>query len=151
MLGIGNPAREDDGIGPAVIEAIEARVFDGVTAEANYQLTVEDAATIVEYDRVVFVDAAISGAEPFFFEEVQPKRSDSFSTHSVLPQDVLGMADEMFHSEAKGYLLSVRGYSFRMFVEEMTESAKQNVAAATKFLVNLLDARNFDGLVGGRS
>lgn len=151
VLGIGNPAREDDGIGPAIIEAVDGKRFEGVTVEANYQLTVEDAAAIAEHDCVVFVDASVDAAEPFSFSPVEPKRSDSFSTHSVLPQDVLGMAHEMFHSEAKGYALAVRGYSYRMFTEEMTDAAIENVEAATEFLSDLLESKEFDGATGGNS
>lgn len=152
VLGIGNPAREDDGIGPAVIAAIEARRTAGTeehTLEANYQLTVEDAATIAEHDAVVFVDAAVSGEEPYRFERIEPRREESFSTHSVLPHDVLGMAHEMFGSEATGYLLAVRGYSFRMFTEELTAGAKQNARAATEFLAGLLEQQDFARVAGG--
>ena len=78
VLGIGNPAREDDGIGPAIIEAVDEKRLKDITVEANYQLTVEDAATVAEHDYVVFVDASVKDSEPFSFERVEPKRSDSF-------------------------------------------------------------------------
>ena len=152
VLGFGNPAREDDGIGPAIVEALENESLPGVTLDANYQLTVEDAAEIAEHDVVIFVDASVDEtAEPVAFELVEPARGGSFSTHSVSPGDVLGMAHDMFGSHAEAYLLSVRGYSFRMFTEEMTPEAKANTERATELLRNLLETRDFKRFAGGSS
>jgi hypothetical protein len=48
-------------LGPAAAEELERMAFDGVTVDANYQLTVEDAQSVAEHDVVVFVDAAMTG------------------------------------------------------------------------------------------
>ena len=58
LYGFGNPARGDDGLGPALAAAIEELAIPNITVDANYQLTVEDAADIAGYDAVVFADAA---------------------------------------------------------------------------------------------
>ena len=50
VLGFGNPGRLDDGLGPAVVEALRAYELPGVTMDADYQLRVEDAAEIAGYD-----------------------------------------------------------------------------------------------------
>ena len=146
VLGFGNPAREDDGIGLAIVEGIKNQ---DVTVESNYQLTVEDSSTIAEHDVVIFVDASIDSAEPFAFCRVQPRRNESFSTHSILPPDVLGMAHDMFGSKAEGYMLSVRGYSFRMFTEEMSASARANVDDAVRFLETILQTKELQKAAGG--
>ena len=146
VLGFGNPAREDDGIGLAIAERI---CNTDVTVESNYQLTVEDSSTIAEFDAVVFVDASVDSREPFTFERVKPRRSESFSTHSILPADVLGMSHEMFGSVAEGYMLSVRGYSFRMFTEEMTAQARENVDAAVRFLETIIETKELQDAAGG--
>ena len=44
LLGFGNPGRQDDGLGPALVQAIEEMEIPGVRAEADYQLNIEDAA-----------------------------------------------------------------------------------------------------------
>ncbi len=147
MLGYGNPARQDDGIGPAIVERIEALGLSGVTTDSNYQLSVEDAAEIAKHDAVIFVDAAMSGAEPYELRRVEPKRSESFSTHSIEPESVLQLAHELFHSEASGYMLSVRGYSFGMFVETMTERAGANLNLAVDFLITLLKSKSMNEVV----
>ena len=92
VLGYGNPGRMDDGLGPLFAEAVEKLGIDGVTVEANYQLTVEDAAIIAEHEVVVFVDAAIEGPEPFTLERARPDSAMSFSTHSVTPPALLELA-----------------------------------------------------------
>ena len=67
VIGYGNPGRLDDGLGPALAAAIESAAPAGVTVDADYQLTVEDAAAVAEHDVVVFADAAVDGPEPFYF------------------------------------------------------------------------------------
>ena len=44
VIGYGNPGRQDDGLGAAVIERLEALGLEGVTVDADYQLNIEDAA-----------------------------------------------------------------------------------------------------------
>jgi len=138
LIGYGNPAREDDGIGPAVAEEIERLGIDGVDVDADYQLTVEDAADVARHDSVVFVDASMEGVEPFTFSRLTPGRNDSFSTHSVSPEAVLGLARDLFNAQTEGYMLGIRGYSFAMFRETMTPQARENIRKAVEFLVPIL-------------
>ncbi len=58
VLGYGNPAREDDAIGPLVADRIAALAIDGVEVDTGYQLAVEDAEAVATHDAVVLVDAA---------------------------------------------------------------------------------------------
>ena len=46
VIGYGNPGRMDDGLGPATIDELEKLAIDGVDLDADYQLTVEDAAAV---------------------------------------------------------------------------------------------------------
>ncbi len=135
--------REDDGLGPAAAEAIEKLAIDDVTVDSNYQLTVEDSAAVAECRYVVFVDAAIDGAEPFSFTRLAPVRQESFSSHSVEPAAVLGLAEDLFSAQAEGYIVGIRGYSFEMFTERMTEKAAANLEQAVAFLKSLLTSKTF--------
>ncbi len=134
VFGYGNPSRQDDGLGPALAATVEAMDLPGVMVDSNYQLTVEDAATVAEYDAVVFVDAATEGDEPFSFEPIVPKSNPSFSTHSVRPEAVMSLAYELFDAKTAGFLLAIRGYAFEPFVSELTERAGQNLREAIEFL-----------------
>jgi hydrogenase maturation protease len=134
VIGYGNPGRQDDGLGPALAEALAARGIPGLRVESDYQLTIEDAADVAGCDVVVFADAALSGPEPFSFRPVEPRRAVGFSSHSVTPEAVLALARDLFGAAARGYVLAVRGYRFDEFGELLSRRAEGNLAAALRFL-----------------
>ncbi len=144
LLGFGNPARADDGLGPALAQEIESKNLSDVTVEADYQLTIEDSAQVAENDIVIFADASTNGPEPFSFEPLTAKESGSFSSHSVEPAHILALAQNLFGSEAKGYILGIRGYEFDRFGAGLTEKAKANLQKAADFVENLLRNKNFN-------
>ena len=144
LIGYGNPGRLDDGLGPALAEAIERDGIEGLTVEADYQLTVEDAAAVAEHDVVIFADAAVADSEPFFFRRIAPSATGSFSTHSVEPAAVLALAAELFGARTTGYVLGVRGYEFDEFGERLSPRAQANLAAAAAFLRSALPDGRFD-------
>ena len=146
LIGYGNPAREDDGLGPAEAQAIEKLNIEGVSVDSNYQLTVEDAAAAASHDVVVFVDAVVQGPAPVVFYELEPKRKESFTSHSEDPAAILGLTRDLFNAETRGFMLGIRGYSFEMFKEEMTAEASENLEAAVRFITPLLRSKNFDGI-----
>lgn len=133
VFGYGNPGRLDDGLGPVFAEKVEALSLDCVTVDSNYQLTVEDADQIKDYDVVVFVDASVNCKEPFELSEVDPKSTMHFSSHFFMPGDVLGLAQELFKAETKAYMLAIRGYEFNEFGEWLSEKAQNNLEKAVEF------------------
>jgi hydrogenase maturation protease len=143
LIGFGNPARGDDGLGPAIAQELEELSIEGLTVDADYQLTVEDAASVAEHEAVIFVDASVNGDEPYTFARVKSVRQESFSSHSVSPEGVLGLAEELFHAKSEAYMLAVRGYSFDMFDEKMTAKALNNKNHAVRFLRSLLESGSF--------
>ena len=143
LLGYGNPGRMDDGVGAAFSEVLESMAPVGVSVEVDYQLTVEHAAAAAEHQYVVFVDAAVVGREPFFFRRVRAGSETAFSTHSVAPEAVLGMAREFFGRMPEGYALGIRGYSFDEFGETLSEGAQRNLMAALQFFLPVLEQRSF--------
>ena len=143
VIGYGNPARADDDLGPAAVEKIEKHKIDGVTLDAGYQLTVEDAVAVAEHDVVIFIDASINGKEPFYFSRLVPKKQESFSSHSIEPGAVIGLAAELFNVYTDAYVLGIRGYSFAMFKEGITKKALKNLEMAVDFLLSVLYSRSF--------
>ena len=137
LVGFGNPGRLDDGLGPALAERIDLHELPGVTAEADYQLTVEDAAEVAKYDIVVFADADTAGPEPFWVKRIRPSDNEhlSFSSHSVSPEGVLTLAKKLFMAEPEAYLLGIRGYEFNEFGEGLTAKARANLAKAATYVV----------------
>jgi hydrogenase maturation protease len=143
VLGFGNPGRLDDGLGPALAARLEALGLPGVTVDSDYQLTVEDAAQVAAHDVVIFVDAHVSCAPPFVFLRLQPRPSASFSSHSVRPDAVLGLAHTLFGGHTEGYVLGIRGHAFNEFGEHLSPEARANLDAACDFLVASLTTHEF--------
>ncbi|MBN1670646.1 MAG: hydrogenase maturation protease [Kiritimatiellae bacterium] len=148
VIGYGNPGRLDDGLGPALAEALERERLPAVDVDCDYQLTVEHAADVAQHGAVVFVDADAVGPNPFSFRRVaapdEPRLG--FSSHSVRPEDVMALARSLFHSPAAGYLLGIRGYAFDAFGERLSAAARRNLGEALRFLVDGLRAGDLSKL-----
>jgi hydrogenase maturation protease len=146
LLGFGNPANGDDALGTMIAEIFEKDNMPGLTVDADYQLTVEDSAKAAENDIVIFADASLNCREPFSFEPVKAKETGSFSSHSVEPCEVMALAQKLFDSNAKGYILAIRGYNFEQLNEGLTEKAKANLEKAAQFLREIFETKNFENI-----
>ena len=144
VYGYGNPGRGDDGLGPALVAALEPLAVAGLACDSDYQLAIEDAATLAEYDVVVFVDADMTGPAPFWFDRVEPSRELSFSSHSATPGQVVGLAREMFGAQVKAYALGIRGYHFGELGDELSEPARANLALALAFAQRAVREQDFE-------
>ena len=144
IIGYGNPGRLDDGLGPALAAEAEAWGLPGLTVDAAYSLGPEDAELVSRHDVAIFVDAAARGREPFGLSSVLPRTGLAFSSHSLGPEEVMGLAHELFASRARGYLLGVRGYAFDDFGEGLSPGARQNLRAAGCFLQQALRAGSLE-------
>ncbi len=146
VIGYGNPGRLDDGLGPRLAEQLEPCSSDTVTVDADYQLQVEYAEQVAQHDVVIFADAAVSGREPFYVAEVEPVSSVSFSSHSLGPGEVLGLARDLFKAQTRGFVVGIRGYEFDEFGERLSAGAQANLAAALEFVHSVLKSGNVQGL-----
>ena len=155
LLGIGNPGRHDDGLGPALAEAIEALGIEDVAVDADYQLTVEDSAAVAEHEVVIFADADAAGPGPFSFRAIGPLGGVGFSSHGIEPGGVLALAADVFGARPEAYLLGIRGYEFGELGQGRIElgegfsaRARENLAAAVAFLAPLLRSGAFAAAAG---
>ncbi len=150
IIGIGNPGRGDDGLGPALVsrlsdsgaaEETEACPFTAMegraTAVWKYQLNVEDADAVKDFDVVLFADASAAGEEPVVLTPLLPAKSIAFSTHEMSPASVLALAEELYGRSPRGFLLAIRGYAWEIG-EELSERARQNLASAAALLKEAL-------------
>ena len=117
--------------------------ISGVTIEEDFQPNVEDAAAIAEHETVIFIDASLNGKEPFSFTRLEPKIKERFRSHSVEPASLFGLAKELFHATTEAYVLGIRGYSFEMFQEGLTDRALKNLNEALDFLIPALRSGKF--------
>jgi hydrogenase maturation protease len=102
VLGLGNPLRGDDGIGPRVIEELIRRGLpEGVTAQDVGNAGLDLLNVLEGWERAVIVDAAEMGQEPGRFvrftpDEVQlAQASDHVSLHNASLSEVLALADAL--------------------------------------------------------
>ncbi|MCX6567349.1 MAG: hydrogenase maturation protease [Candidatus Aminicenantes bacterium] len=151
LIGIGNPGRRDDGLGPALVERLsgsrspERAIVKTAEGSADafwaYQLNVEDASLVREYDRIIFVDAAVEGTAPAALNPLEPAASIAFTTHEMSPASVLALGEELYGPMPEGFLLSIRGFSWDI-AEGLTDEAARNLDAARlildKFLQTIL-------------
>ncbi len=137
IYGYGNPGRQDDGLGDAVVQLIEQTPIPGVTTDSNYQLNIEDAALVAEHDLVVFADASVNAAEPFEFTRIHPASEIAFTTHAMSAPSVLALCEELYQKKPTAYLLAIRGYEWNQ-EQPMSEPAKNNLKKAYTFLLDFL-------------
>ncbi len=125
----GNLSRGDDGLGPRFADALLERAPE-ITVEVGYQLALEDAATIADYDIVVFVDAAIDATEGFYLRRIQAEPKTGFSSHSVRPGHLLALSEQLFDARPEAFALGIGGIAFGDFAEQLSETATRNLSAA---------------------
>jgi hydrogenase maturation protease len=99
VIGIGNPARGDDGLGPALVDALRAEGWgaDGrVELMVEYQLQIEHALAIAGRRAVLFVDAAVPGSVPggVALQPVQPQADAAPMSHALRPAAVLAVLQQ---------------------------------------------------------
>ncbi len=138
LYGYGNPGREDDGLGAAFIHHLEewlaANPDPSVSLDCNYQLNIEDAEKISNFDTVLFVDASQEDIDNFQITKVDPSASRiEFSMHAVSVSFVVDLCQKMFGRAPVAYLLHIKGYDWN-FNEKLTSKAQQNLALALKFV-----------------
>jgi hydrogenase maturation protease len=138
VVGYGNPGRQDDGLGPEIVQELEQHHLPELTLEADYQLSIEHAADLGQSDKAIFVDAAVNGPEPYEVKRLEASRSIEFTSHALGPEGVLAICEENYRHTPEALLVAVRGYSFE-FAEGLTEKARQNKGEALEFINNLID------------
>ncbi|MGD0783273.1 MAG: hydrogenase maturation protease [Candidatus Aminicenantales bacterium] len=151
IIGIGNPGRGDDGLGPALaarlagagLGALSEGAVIGVpgrTAAAvwRYQLNIEDAHLARDYQAVVFADASSAGDGSISLERIAPAAAIAFTTHEMSPAGVLALCEELYGRAPKGWLLSMSGFSWE-FAEVLSPGAIKNLEAAREYLLGFLD------------
>lgn len=138
VIGYGNPGRQDDGLGPECARRIEAWQLGNITTQDNYQLSVEDAYDIAQYDTVVFVDASIEAIDAFSFSPITGGGQTGFGSHSLTPSAVVELSRTLFQVSPAAFLLGIRGFEFDRFEEKLSDKAEQNLQTALAFLSSWL-------------
>ncbi len=137
LLAIGNPSRGDDALGPAFLERVEAEHAGAIAAGelellTDFQLQVEHALDLVGRRRVVFVDAAVTLADPraaFTLERAEARKDESFSSHALSPAAVLEAMRALGEPTPESWVLAIRGERFELG-EGLSDAARVALSAA---------------------
>ena len=137
IYGIGNVGRQDDGLAIRLLERLAAAALPaGVTLEAGYQLSIEDALLVSEFDAVLFVDATMDkdAPAPFSLQPLVPASEVAFSTHSTSPAGVLALCAELYGRRPRAFLLALPGYEWELR-EELSVRAQSNLEKTCRTLL----------------
>jgi hydrogenase maturation protease len=131
VVGVGNPTRRDDGVGWVVAERIDALGLRGVEVRTTQQLQVELAGDFARYERVVVIDASLSGA-PVGFGAVVPEGAAAAS-HHLSPATLLALTLRLCGRLPDMVVCTVRGEAFgfgETLSPRVTERVNEAVAQA---------------------
>src|SRR5947209_1885266 len=109
IIGIGNPLRGDDDVGPRLARKLR---LCGIAAEAVHQLAPEVAEQASRSERVLFVDADMHSAPgEIHLRGIGAEANSPFEHHST-PAGLLTLARELYGKEPAARLLTIGGESY---------------------------------------
>jgi hydrogenase maturation protease len=132
VYGIGNVGRQDDGLGWAFVDWLEAQgLCSNAELQWGYQLLLEDAELISTKQRVLFIDATKDAAvESFTLERAAPRMDFSFTSHAISIPAIMATCQQCFDRLPIVHVLAIRGYEFGL-EQGLTPAAKRNLNDAT--------------------
>ncbi len=116
IYGYGNPGRQDDGLGVFAVEklrrwAIKSKI-QNIIFDSNYQLNIEDSLEISKYNLIIFIDASGTIKNNYDFKKIYPQKNSAFTSHNMLPENILFLSKELYNKESEAYLLTIKGYKW---------------------------------------
>jgi hydrogenase maturation protease len=112
IYAIGNPAREDDGLGLEFLESLPDN--EHWDKEYNYQLNIEDADLFSHYEKVLVVDAAFGQKRSYLLQEIEAAFSPEFTGHSLGLESVMALCQQIYNKQPLVRLLTLKGKSFNL-------------------------------------
>ena len=143
IYGYGNPGRQDDGLGIKIAEDIEnwasENHYDYIKTDINYQLNIEDADLIKDFDLVLFADATIEeDVHDYKITEVIPSGKTEFTMHAVSPAFVLFLCHSLYNVYPKTILVHIRGYEWEL-KEGLSNSGIKNLKKAKQKILKIIE------------
>ena len=107
VIGYGNTLRGDDGVGPKVVEAIEALHLPNVRTLVYQQLSPEHAEPISQAGVVIFVDAATDAPREVQLRKLEPSGTSQLMAHAADPRTMLALARDVFGHAPEAWWLTI--------------------------------------------
>jgi hydrogenase maturation protease len=141
IIGIGNPSRGDDALGPLAIERLATMDLPDVELLTDYQLQVEYVLDLEGREEIIFIDARVAGDAPFAFVPIAAREDTSFTSHALSPAALMAAYERHFsRPPPPARVLAIRAYAFELGEAPGVE-ALTNLEAALAILVHHLAAR----------
>lgn len=141
IIGYGNPGRQDDGLGVILVDELnrwaDESSLDYIYTDSNYQLNLEDAATISDFQLVIFADASKEDIEHYSLVKLDPSPKADFTMHAVSPAFILHICEQIFHRRPEAFLLHIKGYQWN-FMTQPTDQAMKNLTKAMEYIKNYI-------------
>ena len=142
--GIGNISRADDGLGPALMQWLEAQATSiaglEFTFESAFQLQPENIFEFNHHDAILFLDASVAFKEGARFGKIEPQaEKNAFVSHALPPPQLLAMfADILQKKPPDAYLLTM-GCEFTELSDALSSQGDINLEAGKQLLKQVLD------------
>jgi hydrogenase maturation protease len=149
VIAYGNRDRQDDGAGWHILTQVTAQLslqapeLPGEWTESTdgslrllylYQLLPELAEDLIDYGKIIFVDAHNSPELPnLVFEPVSPAWVHSAFTHHLSIGELLAITQTLYARCPEAWMLSVRGYAFE-FSQELSPQTQALARQAAEML-----------------
>jgi len=144
LVGFGDPAMEDDGLGHAFLNEINRYDIEGVTIDANYKPSLGKAGVIAQHDIVIFADAikGLPDKKEYVLYPLTPINTIYYGIgKSKLFKEVteiMDIARKKFNAKTEVYMLDMKAYSWNRGINKLTPQAKEVVKKTVKFILPFL-------------
>ena len=133
VLGIGNIGRQDDGLGWLFLDYLNDEGFKDIEIEYRYQLQIEDDELISNYENVIFIDATKEQTKNgFYYKICESSDKFGFSSHELVPETILYLANNLYNHNPKAFILGIQGYEWNLEIGLSVE-AKVNLNNAKRY------------------
>jgi hydrogenase maturation protease len=153
IIGFGNIDRADDGVAYEVINTLRERLSQQKLSEEDsgleelgsepdsifvHQLVPEIMDILIDYNQIIFVDAHVGdNLDNLNYAPVLPDNVSSTFTHHMTPAALLSFLKILYHHEAAGHLISIRGHNFD-FNRNLSLKTSSLIQPAVEKIIQLL-------------
>lgn len=124
--------RNDDGLGWNFADKIEQMRLPNISCEYRFQLQIEDAYLISQYERIFFADASHQPIDKGFeINECTGVNHFYFSSHNQSPETILYLAKELYQKNPIAFTIAIAGEDWN-FENKLSNTAKHNLNKALK-------------------
>jgi hydrogenase maturation protease len=144
IIGYGNPQRQDDGIGPFVVNRLKGflKHKKEVGFLALHQLAADQVEQLRKADLILFVDATVENLDGGrAWSRIYPETQLlPYLTHHIHPSYLLGLIQDLYHRSTPAWLVSIQGCDFG-FGEGLSPGAEKRAEKVSLEIVQFIDKK----------